>query len=65
MDRTSSHPSAQPATSRGTAPRHGADCERRSLVRHARDFGLGYGRSSGYASQRSYVSAPAAYFRCR
>ena len=65
MDRTSSSPSAQLATARVPAPRDGADLERRSLVRPERDFGLGYGRSSGYASQRSYVAAPAAYFRCR
>ena len=58
MDRTSSSPFAQLATARVPAPRDGADVERRSLVRPERDFGLGYGRSSGYAeAQRRYVPA--------
>ena len=39
--------------------------DQRDLVRRERDFGIGYGRSSGYASQRSYAAPQAAYFRCR
>lgn len=36
-------------------------------IHRERDFGVGYGSSSGYASNRHYVSttANAAYFRCR
>ena len=30
-----------------------------------RDFGVGYGNSSGYASNRHYVVSTATYFRCR
>ncbi|MFT4178177.1 MAG: hypothetical protein QM612_01745 [Thermomonas sp.] len=34
-------------------------------IHRQRDFGVGYGSSSGYASNRSYVSYEARYFRCR
>ncbi len=34
-------------------------------VHRERDFGVGYGNSSGYASNRSYAVAPTPYFRCR
>ena len=30
-----------------------------------REFGIGYGRSSGYVRNRSYVAAQPALFRCR
>lgn len=30
-----------------------------------REFGIGYGRSSGYARVRSYVSTQPMLFRCR
>lgn len=56
-------PSAQPAraaSQRATAPegRH---------VRRERDFGIGYGSSSGYgSSERPYAASGAQdYFRCR
>lgn len=65
MYRTSSTrriPQAAVETGRGTQPR---DADHRDLVRRERDFGIGYGRSSGYASQRSYAAPQAAYFRCR
>lgn len=66
MDRTPSRFSAQPATGRDPASRHGGDdVLRRPQARMQRDFGVGYGRSSGYASQPSYVAAPAPFFRCR
>lgn len=67
MDRTTPHHPAQPAiaTASGAASRDGAGSERRALVRRPRDFGVGYGSSSGYASQRSYAAPQAAYFRCR
>lgn len=29
-----------------------------------REFGIGYGRSSGYAHVRSYVGSQPGYFRC-
>ena len=34
-------------------------------VQRERDFGVGYGNSSGYASNRHYASSPATIFRCR
>lgn len=47
------------ATPRVAAPRP-------APVRGERDFGTGYGRSSGYAGPRSYVERRAgSYFRCR
>lgn len=30
-----------------------------------REFGIGYGRSSGYVRNRSYVTSQPALFRCR
>ena len=49
-------------TGRGVDPR---TADHRQAVRRERDFGVGYGRSSGYASHRSYAAPQAAYFRCR
>jgi hypothetical protein len=47
------------AVPRAAAPRPAAP-------RGERDFGTGYGRSSGYASPRSYVERRAtSFFRCR
>ena len=34
-------------------------------VRAEREFGIGYGRSSGYVRNRSYVASQPALFRCR
>ena len=34
-------------------------------IHRERDFGVGYGNSSGYASNRSYTTPQATYFRCR
>ena len=34
-------------------------------VHRERDFGVGYGNSSGYASNRSYIVPGPAFFRCR
>lgn len=34
-------------------------------IHRERDFGVGYGSSSGYASNRRYVTPTATYFRCR
>lgn len=48
------------AVPRAAAPRPVAP------ARGERDFGTGYGRSSGYASNRSYVDRRAtSFFRCR
>ncbi len=32
---------------------------------NGREFGIGYGRSSGYVRNRSYVASQPALFRCR
>lgn len=46
------------------APRYAAPSTARTVHR-ARDFGVGYGNSSGYASGRRYVTAPTQrLFRC-
>lgn len=35
-------------------------------IHRERDFGVGYGNSSGYASDRAtYIAPGPAYFRCR
>ena len=34
-------------------------------IHRERDFGVGYGSSSGYASNRRYAPQARAYFRCR
>ncbi len=39
--------------------------EVQARVHRERDFGVGYGNSSGYASNRSYATPQPAYFRCR
>lgn len=58
-------------------PRSPAFVERRKAERSAndgdfqprsrgeREFGIGYGRSSGYVRNRSYVASQPALFRCR
>lgn len=47
-----------------SVPRYAAPSTARTVHR-ARDFGVGYGSSSGYASSRRYVTAPARrLFRC-
>lgn len=64
MYRTSStRPMAD--ASRSRAPQGGAGVAAQALARRERDFGVGYGRSSGYTTQRSYVASQPAYFRCR
>ena len=57
MYRTSStRPMAD--ASRSRAPQGGAGVAAQALARRERDFGVGYGRSSGYADRRqSYVRA--------
>ena len=34
-------------------------------IHRERDFGVGYGNSSGYASNRTYSTPQNNYFRCR
>ena len=34
-------------------------------IHRERDFGVGYGSSSGYGSNRHYVTSTATIFRCR
>ncbi|QIL19707.1 hypothetical protein [Thermomonas sp. HDW16] len=50
---------------RRLTPRRGDGGATPDRIHRERDFGVGYGRSSGYASNRSYAVSPAAYFRCR
>ncbi|HJR75258.1 MAG TPA: hypothetical protein VJ806_16660 [Luteimonas sp.] len=61
--RSTRTPSSQPA--RAASPRAAASQVR--SVRRERDFGIGYGSSSGYGSNdRPYAASGAqAYFRCR
>jgi hypothetical protein len=48
-------------------PRHAdAGIAAPARIRRERDFGVGYGNSSGYASNRRYAPVEiAGYFRCR
>ncbi len=57
-----------PSTSineRRKAPRSPAEANFQPRQSGEREFGIGYGRSSGYARVRSYVSSQPAFFRCR
>jgi hypothetical protein len=63
-----SNPPRPPASPRepasGPTPRREADAPQRHLHR-ARDFGIGYGNSSGYGSELHYVDGHAdPIFRC-
>ena len=49
---------------RRLTPRRG-DGAKPARIHRERDFGVGYGNSSGYASNRSYATPTTAYFRCR
>ena len=49
---------------RRTSPRSSAQAS--TPARRERDFGVGYGRSSGYAAPRGYIDTRAtSFFRCR
>jgi hypothetical protein len=50
---------------RRLTPRHGDGGTANVRIHRERDFGVGYGSSSGYASNRSYTTPQASYFRCR
>ena len=50
---------------RRLTPRRGDGGAEPARVHRERDFGVGYGNSSGYASNRSYSTPQTNYFRCR
>ena len=52
-------------TGRRLTPRRGDGGPAQARIHRERDFGVGYGSSSGYASNRSYATPATAYFRCR
>ena len=64
MFRTQS-PSPAAFVERRLTPRRGDGGTQTARIHRERDFGVGYGRSSGYASNHSYATPAAAYFRCR
>lgn len=64
MFRTQS-PSPSAFVERRLTPRRGDGATTPVRIHRERDFGVGYGNSSGYASNRSYATPQAAYFRCR
>ncbi len=51
-------------TERRLTPRRGDGGTQPPRIHRARDFGVGYGSSSGYASNRSYAVPALPYFRC-
>jgi hypothetical protein len=59
--------SPRPAThvERRLTPRRGDGYAAPARIHRQRDFGVGYGSSSGYASNRNYATPATAYFRCR
>ena len=65
MFRTQS-PSPAAFVERRLTPRRGDGGAAPARIHRERDFGVGYGNSSGYASNRRYAAAEAgSYFRCR
>lgn len=50
---------------RRLTPRRGDGGSAPARIHRERDFGVGYGSSSGYASNRSYAAPAPTYFRCR
>ena len=64
MFRTQS-PSPAAYVERRLTPRRGDDAAAPARIHRERDFGVGYGRSSGYGSNRHYASSSATIFRCR
>ena len=53
------------ATERRRLPRSPEATAIEPRPRGEREFGVGYGRSSGYVRTRSYVTSQPALFRCR
>ena len=64
MFRTQS-PSPAAYVERRMTPRRGDGGTQATRVHRERDFGVGYGNSSGYGSNRTYSLPPNTYFRCR
>ncbi|WP_240126605.1 hypothetical protein [Thermomonas alba] len=64
MNATASY-SSRPNAERRRLPRHPESTAFEPRRSSEREFGIGYGRSSGYARVRSYVSSQPALFRCR
>ena len=58
-------PSPMTFVERRLTPRRGDGGAANARIHRERDFGVCYGSSSGYASNRSYTSPQANYFRCR
>jgi hypothetical protein len=58
-------PSPAANVERRLTTRRGDDGANTARIHRERDFGVGYGNSSGYASNRSYATPQTAYFRCR
>lgn len=50
---------------RRLTPRHGDGGAEPARIHRERDFGVGYGSSSGYGSNRTYAMPQNTYFRCR
>ena len=50
---------------RRLTPRRGDGGAEPARIHRERDFGVGYGNSSGYASNRTYALPQNHYFRCR
>lgn len=50
---------------RRLTPRRGDGGAEPARIHRERDFGVGYGNSSGYASNRTYALPQNTYFRCR
>ena len=50
---------------RRLTPRRGDGGAEPARIHRERDFGVGYGNSSGYASNRTYALPQNKYFRCR
>ena len=58
-------PSPTAFVERRLTPRRGDGATAPARIHRERDFGVGYGSSSGYASNRRYVASTATIFRCR
>ncbi len=59
-------PSPMTYVERRLTPRRGdGGASAPARIHRQRDFGVGYGSSSGYGSNRHYAVPSADYFRCR
>ena len=58
-------PSPTAFVERRLTPRRGDGVAAPARIHRERDFGVGYGSSSGYGSNRHYAASPATIFRCR